>query len=252
MIGLQVRGIEATRSRLQKASIEANTGANRMMRLASLMMRKKLALRMSKAGKRDSFWGKQSPKGAFLGARSGLTRIRLSPGGVVIRVGDVLTAPVGSPDKHVRLHEFGGIVKGESPKGFLRIPTAQMQTTAGVDRLLGRSARILSNAFIFRSKAGNLWIASRGRAFQSFEDRNVFRVVKVNGVWKRIKPAPENPIFLSKSRAKTKLLLLYLLKRSVTFRRRKIFETVAKEINSELYQMGLKHMMTVTRLAGAA
>jgi hypothetical protein len=69
-------------------------------------------------------------------------------------------------------------------KPWLRIPTRASQTAAGVDRLAGVSARTIAGGFIFRSKAANLWIAARQGA---------------------------------------NLVLLYLLRRSVTLRARHIF-----------------------------
>lgn len=126
-------------------------------------------------------FGVTGAAGDTLGVRSGRTRNSIvarvldTPGGVV--------GVVGSPERHARLHEHGGTVTGAP---YLRIPTREMQTGAGVDRMAGRSARSIAGAFLLKSKAGNLWIAMRGRGRE--------------------------------------LVLLYLLKRQVTFRPRRMFQ----------------------------
>jgi len=169
--------------------------AERVMRIISLFMRSKLVKRMSVPTVSHPFWGRVSPPGNVLGARSGMTRARLSPGGIVTRLANEWRTVVGSPDAHVAFLEEGGTKFGTSPKGFLRIPTRAMQTAAGVDRLTGASARTLPGAFFLRSKAGNLWIAIRDRG--------------------------QRPT------------LLYLLKKSVRQRGRHIFRLVTAEVNAE-------------------
>lgn len=214
-ISVQVKGAKETQARLARASASYDQIAQSAVRMASILMRRKLVQRMTgKFAGRDPFWGKRSPAGAYLGARSGQTRVRLSPGGVVFRRGDTWTSTVGSPDPHVRLHEHGGIVRGGSPKGFLRIPTAVMQTPAGVDRLTGQSAKALGNTFFLRSKAGNLWIATRGR--------------------------------------RKELVLLYLLRRFATYRPRGIFAAVHQEMQAEFARIGALNMQTLVRQAGGA
>ena len=98
-------------------------------------------------------WGVTGASGDTLGARSGFTRRS-----VVRRVFEVqgaIIGSVGSPQPQVKLHEHGGVT------GPARIPTAAMQTPAGVDRHAGISARSIPGLFLFRSRAGNLWAAMR-------------------------------------------------------------------------------------------
>lgn len=191
MIGVAVAGADAVARRLREAESNLGRATERFVRSASLLARRKLVERMSWPGSRHPFWGKVASPLPYLTARSGQTRARLSPGGLLFRSGDRVSSAVGSPDPHVALAERGGTIQG---KRYLRIPTAAMQTAAGVDRLSGTSARTLASAFIFRSKAGNLWIAARDRA--------------------------------------KRLSLLYLLVESVRIRRRPIFALVTDEVNA--------------------
>jgi hypothetical protein len=195
MIALTVKGGLETRARLARAAAELPTLAERVIRNLSFLMSKKLKERVaSREGGSDPFWGKLSPQvGALLRGRSGGTALRITPGGIVLKRGRDVSAAVGSPDRHVAFLEHGGTRRGTSPKGFLRIPTRHMQTLGGSDRLAGASARTLTGTFFLRSKAGNLWIATRDRG--------------------------------------NRLTLLYLLKKSVFQRGRGIFATVAREVN---------------------
>jgi hypothetical protein len=164
MIGLQVRGAERTIANLARAAREAGEAGRDSVRDASFVMRRKIIERLSKAGSTDAFWGKRSPAGAYLGGRSGKTRQRISPAGIVFKHGNSYQAAVGSPDVHMAFHEGGGTITGHP---YLRIPTAAAQTPAGVDRNLGRSLRDVPGVFLITSRAGKLWAATRqGRTLQ--------------------------------------------------------------------------------------
>lgn len=139
-------------------------------------------------------FGVTGAAGDALGARSGFTRRSVTAR--VFDTGPTVTGVVGTPAKHVRIQEEGGTIAGRQ---YLRIPTVNAQTGAGVDRYLGMSIRDIAGAFLFRSKAGNLWAATRSGGA---------------------------------------LTLLYLLKRSVTLRPRHMFarslERSRPSINAEL------------------
>lgn len=157
MISIQAIGAEAVAARLQKLGAEAIEAERQMVVKGSILLRRALVARMSARAPVDSFWGKGSPSGDFIGARTGQTRARLSPGGLAIRTTSGWTAAVGSPDEHVRFMEKGGRIQGRQ---FLRIPTAAAQTAGGQDRNAGRSIRNIPGAFLLRSKAGRLWAAT--------------------------------------------------------------------------------------------
>jgi phage gpG-like protein len=101
-------------------------------------------------------FGVTGASGNSVGVRSG--HLRRSIVSRVFDAAGVSIGVIGSPLPQAKVHEKGGVISG-SP--YLRIPTREMQTGAGVDRLAGQSARSLPNSFVFRSKAGNLWIAMR-------------------------------------------------------------------------------------------
>jgi hypothetical protein len=71
----------------------------------------------------------------------------------VLRHGDTVTTSVGSQDRHLLVHEEGGTFNASGPVGFFRIPTKQMQTGVGADRLMGKSARSLVTAFVWPTRA---------------------------------------------------------------------------------------------------
>ena len=194
MISVRVTGLRETQNRLALAQREMPAMMEQMTRTVSLLTHQALTLMMSVPTGVHPFWGRTSPPGDVLGVRSGMTRRRLSPGGIVTKRGNQWTSFVGSPDEHVAFLEEGGTRIDTSPGGFLRIPTAAAQTAAGVDRFAGMSARNIPGSFILKSKAGNLWIALRAKG----------------------KGKPE---------------LLYLLKHSVHQRGRHIFKNVADKIN---------------------
>jgi len=189
MIGVTVNGARAVAANLKQASIDLRKAQDKGVMLASLSVERALKLEMTGAERRDPFWGRLGAPGDKLGRRSGRTVQSVTGGGRAYRVGPLVTAAVGSAEKHLKLHEDGATVRGTSPKGYNRIPTAAAQTGAGVDRWLGTSIRTIPGAFLFRSKAGKLWAAMR------------------NG--------------------RGPLVLLYLLVREVVLRPRRIFSRVA-------------------------
>lgn len=182
MLSVTSRGMGAAVIAMERRSLrvrmEVRRGMERIVRLVERDVKQK-GLTGRKV--RHHFWGVMGAEGNALGARSGRTRQSVTAR--VIDAGPAIIGVVGTPAKHAKIHEHGGTIYG-SP--YLRIPTAAAQTGAGVDRYIGQSARALPGGFIFRSKAGNLWIATREGA---------------------------------------QLVLQYLLKRSVTLRARKVFAT---------------------------
>lgn len=163
MIALQVTGLKETQGRMAGAAKDMPTLGERVMRRVSLFMHRRLVQKMSVPTISHPFWGKTSPPGNVLGVRSGNTRRRISPGGIVFKRGTTWETAVGSPDAHVLFMEEGGRQVGTSPKGFLRIPTRRAQTAAGVDRYFGTSAKNIPGSFLLKSKAGNLWIATKDK-----------------------------------------------------------------------------------------
>lgn len=182
MLAINGHGLAAVIGRLERAGLAVRVETRREMSRIVHAVERDLK-RNSLTGRKGShpLFGVTGAAGDSLGVRSGRTR-----NSIVARVLDTpagVVGVVGSPEKHVALHERGGTIHGNP---YLRIPTREMQTAAGVDRLAGRSARSIVGAFLLKSKAGNLWIAARGRGRE--------------------------------------LVLLYLLKRSVTFRPRRMFQ----------------------------
>lgn len=211
---IRIQGSGATRFSgfLARVQGEGAAVARQSILLASFLASKLLKQRTAwPQGGNDPFWGKLSPRaGPYLRGRSGMTSHRITGGGVVTEGRDAIgrttySARVGSPDAHVEFHERGGVIPGDfpgyfmSPAGYLRIPTAAAQFASGADRYGDRSIREIPGAFLFTSKAGNLWAAIREGA---------------------------------------KLTLLYLLAkrspRSGTHRARRIFETTQRDVEPAL------------------
>jgi hypothetical protein len=205
VIGIEVRGLARMVGKLVGAASAATAAARRLAGLASVLARRKLVARMSARAPRDPFWGKGSPPGAFLGRRTGQTAARLSPGGLVVQLGNSFRSTVGSPDPHVKLHEEGGTIHGTSPRGFLRIPTAAAQSPSGAEqqRFAGRSLRAVAGLFAVRTRGGRLWIAERQGG-----------------------PGSE------------RITLLFLLKQTARMRPRGIFAAVRAEMERELLALG--------------
>lgn len=190
MIGLTVRGADKVATGLRAARAGVLTAQERGVRRATVLVERALKLELSHKGEVDAFWGKRGAPGDGLAVRSGRTRASITGGGTSYRVGDRVVGAVGSRDRHLVDHEGGATVRGTSPKGFARIPTAAAQTGAGVDRNAGRSILAIPGAFLFTSKTGRLWAA------------------------------------VSQNK---RLVLLYLLVKSFTLRPRRIFARVRRE-----------------------
>jgi hypothetical protein len=211
VISLEARGLAGTRARLDTGAREFPGVGERAVRRISILMRKKLVDRMSARGAQHPFWGRQAPWGiAYLGARSGQSRARLSPGGVVFKHGNEFRSAVGSPDRHVAFLEKGGTIMGRQ---FLRIPTRASQTPGGSDRNAGRSIRAIPGAFLLRLRTGSLWAA------------------RVVGGKSGVRAAAGAGATRFGPRSGSKLEFLYLLRRSVRLRGRGIFKLTAGEVN---------------------
>jgi hypothetical protein len=213
MIGVEVRGLQQVLGRLERAQKNIDAGERRLVQQGSFQARRRLVGHLSaRTAGSDPFWGPKSPAaGPWMRSRSGQTRARLSPGGVVLKTPVGYQAAVGSPDAHMALHETGGTIAG---KQFLRIPTSAALTAGGVDRFRGMSARDIPDSFLVRTKAGKLW------------------VVRETG-----------------GKNSRKLEFLYLLVRSVTLRPRGIFAAVAKEMDSWMSKEGRQLVTQVVRQA---
>lgn len=135
-----VKGDRETARRLKKAGSDMDSVQRQVVARLSIEARRQLAVQMTGRAGRDPFWGKRSPAGPFLGGRSGQSVNRLSRGGVVFkRPGGGYFAEVGSPDKHVKLHDQGGTIVATGTQ--MRAPLAIMQKASGEDRNIGRSLR---------------------------------------------------------------------------------------------------------------
>lgn len=209
MIGLSVNGADRVAAKVRAAGPDLQRAQVAGVKRASAMIERALKLEMTQQGGYDAFWGKTGSPGDGLAARTGRTRASVTGGGVAFRVGDRVVGAVGSKEPHLKLHEDGATVRGTSPAGYGRIPTAAAQTGAGVDRWAGTSIRNIPGAFLLRSKAGRLWAA-------------------VN--------------------SNRQLQLLYLLVKSVTLKPRHIFGRVAREQSPKVVEtMRAEITLTVAR-----
>lgn len=218
MIGLSVKGADTVAARLRAARQGVLTAQEAGVRRATVLVERALKLELSHKAESDTFWGKKGAADDGLAVRTGRTRAGITGGGTSYRVGDRVVGAVGSRDRHLVDHETGATVRGTSPKGFARIPTAAAQTGAGVDRNAGRSIRDIPGAFLFRSHTGTLWAAVR--TFGSGA--------------KQIRGKDRRAAFLSAQAGhigayKGGLMLLYLLVKSVRLRARHIFARVRRE-----------------------
>jgi len=225
VISLEVKGLSQAQARLAAGVREMPGLGERVVRSLSILMRRKLVERMSAPLHTSPFWGRTSPPGlAYLGVRSGQSRDRISPGGIIFRRGKEITSSVGSPDRHVAFLEKGGTIFGHQ---FLRIPTAAAQTPAGVDRNAGVSIRSLKDVFLMRSRTGPLWA--------------------VRQVGKRNRGAPHARGAREGPRGGSKLEFLYLLKRSVKQRGRFIFKLTAAEVDAAAPGIAQTHVAAFVR-----
>lgn len=209
MIGITVIGAEGVARRLEAAGRRVDAAEKAVAVKGSILVRKHLVQHMTGKSTRDAFWGKRSPLGAYLGARTGQSRARISPGGKAFKQGGRWIASVGSPDAHVKMQDQGGTVHGRQ---YLRIPTAAAQTPGGQDRNAGRSLRDLPGLYLFRSHSGKLWAA--------------------------VRPSGDS-----------QPILLYLLVRQVKLRARHFFAAVEHEVQPLIAALGNAEVATVVRAA---
>jgi hypothetical protein len=124
---------------------------------ASVVREMALAVKVVEADLRSRSFSARQRRNSFLGAlganppgvavRSGHTRRSLNSEVVIKSEAPLhITGVVGSALKHVRMLEFGGVIKG---RPFLSIPLAASQTPTGQDRYAGRK---IPGAFIWPSK----------------------------------------------------------------------------------------------------
>jgi len=213
MIGVSVKGAEKALRNLTGVTKNVRLESERSMARSVVLVRRMLAAEMTAPENRDAFWGKKGASGNGLSVRSGKTRASLTPGTRIYRNGATLIGVVGSAEKHLKLHEDGGVIRGTSPKGYLRIPTRAAQTAAGVDRYAGRSIRDIPGSFLFKSRAGNLWAAIR--------------------------------------RGSGPLELLYLLKKSARMRPRRIFARTRDNSRPKVVEITRGAIRTVVQKANA-
>jgi len=158
MIRISVNGATA-RANLQRKGGKITAGMTHHVRLAVAIVRREWYELLSGVPGSHPFWGRTGSKPPKLGVRSSGTRDRLG-NGRVFGVGNLVIGTVGHPDQHVADMEKGGERVFSGVMG--RIPTALMQTPAGVDRNAGRSIRgAIPGSFVFKSKRGALWVARR-------------------------------------------------------------------------------------------
>lgn len=156
MISVEVKGAEEVERRLRRLPDDGRSAMEKGLRAGSILLRRNIVNHLSSRMRGPSgFWGPGSVAGSFLGARTGQTRARISPGGIVFHRGNDMYTAVGSPDPHVLQHEEGGTVRGSQ---FLRVPTAAALTAGGVDRYTGMSVRGIPGLRVIRTGSGKLWI----------------------------------------------------------------------------------------------
>lgn len=118
-------------------------------------VRKGLREKMGVPGTRHPFWGRIGTADGLM-VRTGKTRASLTPAFRPLRIGNRTTVSVGSPDQHVLDLEEGGTMSAGA--GYFRIPTADAQTHAGVDRWAGMSIRDIPGAHLYRNPISRkLW-----------------------------------------------------------------------------------------------
>lgn len=212
MIGLKITGIRETVQKFERLEQDLQALHLRAMKAATVRTRNALFSAMSGVVVSVPFWGAKSPEGHILAARSGHTRAALSPG-QVWQAGEHTFGVVGHSEPHVAALEVGATIRPTSGQ-FLRIPTANVLTGAGVDRYTGMSIRQIPGARLIRTKTGRLWA---------------------------IRPVG--------SGRTARIEFLYLLVRSVKLPEKRIFATVTVRMNAELPATFQAEVMTATQRA---
>lgn len=172
-----IRGAREGAARMSRAATNARRVMERQMGAATKLVEKDVKTGgMTGRARYSAFWGKMGadPSAGALAVRTGHTRASVTS--QTFSTGNTVVGTVGTPQRHMRILEEGGVVSG-SP--MLRIPTAQMKTGAGVDRLVGKKATLLQNTWIGKSRRGNLFIFTRGRNGQVVALYMLKRTVKI-------------------------------------------------------------------------
>jgi hypothetical protein len=194
----------------------------------SLETRRRLVEMTNQPSPQDDFWGhKGRPGDAAFGKRTGRTAQRFSPGGVVLRSGNVVTASVGSPDASVAKMEQGGTISG---KPYLFIPTKNALTPSGAPTSVNA---IVNGVQSWRkSKAGDLW-----RVLWPNKGGVLKQSLRGASSWRGIPPLLSG------------IKLLGVLKRSVHVHRYRTFENLTKDMTPRALELGAQ---AVSLIAGAA
>jgi hypothetical protein len=210
VVTVVVKGADKALANLDAAIRDMPRIQERAVSKASVLLSKETRLQLTGQKGNDTFFGVTGAPAPHLGVRTGQTRSRITPGGIVFRHGNTVFSVVGSPDRHVLKHEEGGTILGRQ---FLRIPLAAAQTPAGAERgeFAGRSLRDVPGVFLRRSKAGNLL------------------------AWRSIGGG--------------KLEALYLLVRSVTLPARGMFKAVRERVTPEVNAIVGGEVAVLTRKA---
>jgi hypothetical protein len=210
VVSVTVKGADRALANLDKAIRDMPRAQERAVSKASILLSKETRNQLTGQKGSHTFFGTTGAPAPHLGVRTGQTRSRITPGGLVFRHGNTVFSVVGSPDRHVLKHEEGGTILGRQ---FLRIPLAAAQSPSGAERgeFAGRSLRDVPDVFLRRSKAGNLiaWRAIGGG----------------------------------------KLKALYLLVRSVTLPARGMFKAVRERVTPEVNAIVGGEVSVVTRAA---
>lgn len=213
MIGITITGGDELAKRLALAAARAPGIEERKLNAAAITVQGEVRKRMSDAGGRHPFFGRTGGRGFTLAARSGGSRRRVVAS-KARRIGRDLIVLVGTTDKHIAFMEDGGTIHGNQ---YLRIPLAAAQTAQGVDRWAGMSIRDIPGAFLVRTLRGRLFAAREAGGTRS----------------RRIE-------------------LLYMLKRSVTHRGRKVFETSRRDAEPRVVKIMGDAALEIVKVANGS
>lgn len=238
MIGLTVTGGQRVADNLRTAKGALRSAQQSGVRRSVAIVQRALRTEMSEQGAMDPFWGKKGSRGDGLATRTGRTRASIT--GATFTVGERVVGVVGSKEPHLKQHEDGGTVRGGSPRGFNRVPTAAALTPAGVDRNAGRSIRDIPGTFLFRSARGHLWAAVRtygsgAKMIRGKQARANFFSAQSGMVGKTTGG----------------LVLLYLLVRQITLKPRRIFDRVRKQSQPQVIETMRADVSLVVQRANA-
>lgn len=159
MIGIAVTGGAEVVKRLEKAGQDLVDMMREDMERATKLIESDLREKSLTGPKRiDPFWGVMGAEGEALAVRSGATRASIVSR--TFRQGSTIVGVVGSPARHLKVLEEGGVVSATGK--MLAIPTANAQTPGGsVKDEFRRDLRTVPGLFVIRSKTGRPWLARR-------------------------------------------------------------------------------------------